>query len=118
MRRLLIPVLLCTAPLFAQEKPAPAQPKAAPAGRITGTILCDDTRKPARGAVVLLSKVPAADGSYADGDGGKDAITRVGLDGTYLAEHLPPGEYGLIVVFPRLSEWGGGHRHERYDRRL
>jgi hypothetical protein len=77
-------------------KPPPAPPRNA---RITGTVLCADTRHPARGAMVIISPLPPADAKE-QGNNGSQAITRVGSDGTYIAEHLTPGEYSVIAMLP------------------
>lgn len=80
------------APLLAAPGPA--------TGRISGTVMCGDTRKPARGALILISPLPNLDGSRpAVKTGGRDNMVRVGMDGTYTAEHLAPGDYSVIGVF-------------------
>ena len=96
--------LLAAAPLFAQDAPAlpdkvaPA-PKVQSNGRITGMVLCGDTRKPARGALLVLTILPNADGAQTP-EGRHNAMLRVGLDGSYSAEHLAPGEYSVIAMLP------------------
>ena len=96
LRRILsLAFALCALSLAAQQTPLPPQAPLPAAtqkppvatGRITGTVLCSDTRKPARGADVSLSLVADHDPSHA----GHDA--RVGLDGSYLFEKILPGDY-------------------------
>ena len=71
-------------------------PAAAPTGRIVGTVLCADTHRPARGATLLVSAVPAAEGSNTRMPG--TTMGRVALDGTYMVQHLPPGEYTVVAM--------------------
>ena len=55
--------------------------------RITGHVVLGDTHEPARNTVVLLISV----------DGQNRQFQRVGLDGTYLFEHVVAGEYIVIT---------------------
>ncbi|HLI76295.1 MAG TPA: carboxypeptidase-like regulatory domain-containing protein [Acidobacteriaceae bacterium] len=88
--------------------PVPSAAPAGPAtatpdnqGRLTGHVLCDDTRRPARGALVMVTELPAAAGpNTTAGPGGNMAVTHVRADGSYAVEHLAPGEYTAIAVFP------------------
>jgi hypothetical protein len=73
---------------------------AAPQARITGHVLLADTKEPARNAVVLHNSL----------DGQNRQFLRVGLDGTYLFEHVVPGEYivmtyldGYLSPFDKLN---------------
>jgi hypothetical protein len=116
MRRLFPIALLlavATSPLAAQETPMvvvtprpPSDARAvkppAPTGRITGTVLCTDTHRPARGAVLFIQPLPAADGSVDAGVGspGNGGIGHVGMDGTYTVEHLVRGEYSVNAILP------------------
>ena len=61
-----------------------------PQARITGHVVLADTQDPARNAVVLLNSL----------DGQNRQFQRVGLDGTYLFEHVVPGEY---IIIPYLD---------------
>ena len=61
-----------------------------PQARITGHVVLADTQDPARNAVVLLTSL----------DGQNRQFQRVGLDGTYLFEHVVPGEY---IIIPYLD---------------
>lgn len=99
-----------TLPAFAQDTPDsapdPLHRKASPAipappsnGRITGTVLCADTRRPARGALILVLPVPSTDGKIGAGTPSQ-AFTRVASDGTYTAAHLAPGEYSVLALLP------------------
>lgn len=78
-----------------QDASSPAvSPGASPVhtGRLVGTILCSDTHRPARGAVVLLF--------VADDPATTAAVTRTGEDGAYTFHSLAPGEYSIQVVMP------------------
>jgi hypothetical protein len=77
-------------------KPPPAPPRNA---RITGTVLCADTHRPARGAIVIIMPVPPADAKKQTGNG-SEAMARVASDGTYVAEHMAAGEYSVIAMLP------------------
>jgi len=55
--------------------------------RITGHVVLGDTHEPARNTVVLLISL----------DGQNREFQRVGLDGTYLFEHVVAGEYIVIT---------------------
>ncbi len=80
------------------EAPAP-KPTAAvvPRGRITGTVLCADTRRPARGAMVMVLPLPSLETRE---QSGRAVTVRVAMDGTYAAERLGPGEYTVIPLLP------------------
>ncbi len=54
--------------------------------RVTGHVILSDSHGPARNAAILLTSL---DGQHRD-------FQRVGLDGTYLFEHVVPDEYILI----------------------
>lgn len=106
MPRLVALAFLLTAlPLAAQDAPVPPAPPpvakaikpVAPTGRITGTVLCADTHRPARGALLVVAPIPPADGPSPTGTQG---MTRVALDGTYSVDHLAPGEYSVVAILP------------------
>jgi hypothetical protein len=80
----------------AEFVPKPA-PVVVPRGRITGTVLCADTRRPARGAMVMVLPLPSAD---AKEQPGQTVLARVAMDGTFVAERLGPGEYTVIALLP------------------
>jgi len=79
------------------QTPPPTPPKpSVPPGRVVGTVLCSDTRKPCRGAEVFL-------GAFSGGADVGDTFnfeTITGIDGTYAFENLPPGKYVAIANLP------------------
>ena len=75
------------------------RPRPAALGRITGHVLCDDTRRPARGALVIAEPLPSADGTSPGGNG-MNLMTHVATDGTYTLEHISPGEYTVFAFTP------------------
>src|SRR4051812_33346710 len=82
--------------LRTQEPPPtpPVEPARPPVplprdARITGTVLCADTHRFARGASVIATPIPAANGAT-PGDGGIPGMGRVASDGTYLLRNLAP----------------------------
>ena len=88
----LILLLACFATASAElqssaQPPSPHGSEAVPQARITGHVLLADTHEPARNAVVLLNSL----------DGQNRQSVRVGLDGTYLFDHVVPGEYIVIT---------------------
>jgi hypothetical protein len=108
---LLLAVLATALPLAAQDAPvtvtvtpnAPVATKAVkpptPTGRITGTVLCADTHRPARGALLVVQAVPTADGTPNTATVGQN-MGRVALDGSYSIEHLGPGQYSVMAILP------------------
>jgi hypothetical protein len=70
--------------------PQPPPKKPVPQGSILGHVTCTDTHRPARGAKIML---------YPLGENGDDqALMSIsGLDGSFLAPHVPPGEYAIIA---------------------
>jgi hypothetical protein len=101
---------LAAIPAMCQEAPAPQDSPQTPPqikrpapvqhnGRIMGTIICADTHRPARGAMVTLVPLPSADGKQEAG-GGPSTFARVASDGSYSMEHVAPGEYGVIAMLP------------------
>ncbi|HEY4354785.1 MAG TPA: carboxypeptidase-like regulatory domain-containing protein [Acidobacteriaceae bacterium] len=66
-----------------------------PKGRLLGTVICTDTRKPARGAVVIADLIGER-GTMSN----TTTTTRVAMDGTYTLDHLPPGNYAVLAIFP------------------
>lgn len=109
--RLLLAVLLLGAasPLLAQasaDSSAAPQAQAQPAfpakpplatGRITGTVFCNDTHSPARGATVIAQLIPKS-GPPETRLG--TASARVAMDGTYTLNHLRPGDYTVVALLP------------------
>ncbi|HZL28189.1 MAG TPA: carboxypeptidase-like regulatory domain-containing protein [Acidobacteriaceae bacterium] len=83
-------------PGHAPVKPPPPPPRNA---RITGTVLCADTHRPARGAMVAILPLPPTDAKQ-QGNTGSEVLTRAGSDGAYIADHLVAGEYSVIAMLP------------------
>lgn len=78
----------------AQQTKPPAHPPET--SSITGTVLCNDTRLPARGALVVaesLSKNNTISPSFS-------GIGRVGIDGTYVISSLSAGNYLVLAILP------------------
>jgi len=99
--------IACAASLCAQNVPAPtpaapavpAEKASLPSGSITGTVLCSDTHRPARGATIIVSPLPSEDGKQQPSEG-TSGTSRVNMDGTYTAQHLRSGEYFVIAILP------------------
>ena len=98
--------IVCAASLCAQNVPAPipAAPLAPvekaslPSGSITGTVICSDTHRPARGAMIIVSPLPSEDGK--EQQNSSSGMSRVAMDGVYTAHNLQPGEYSVIAILP------------------
>ncbi len=129
--RLLAAVLLLyvSSPLLAQtpsgssdDAPAPAAqstpeikpPKPPPAtAHITGIVLCDDTHRPARGAMVMAFLIPKS-GPFQPNIG--SSMARVATDGTYSVDHLTAGDYTVIALLPGyLSPFDDVALNENFD---
>ena len=107
MLRSILAVLLCTLapaalaqdvgpPVITAQPPRsklPAPPP--PTGRITGTVFCSDTHRPARGATVILQPL-AKDTSFDN----RMNLTRTDVNGTYTLGRVAPGEYAVLAFFP------------------
>lgn len=80
----------------------PRKPQPTPKARVTGHVLCNDTRQPARGAVVMLQAILPADKAQSNENQqpGRTFTARTGLDGLYSVEHVPAGDYGVIAYLP------------------
>ncbi len=76
--------------------PAPTKPPPQPRGRVTGTVICGDTRQPARGAVVMLALLPKAKDVKPQSNG-MQLSAHVGVSGSFEIDHVPPGEYGVMA---------------------
>ncbi len=74
----------------------PKLPATLPKGRITGTVFCSDTHKPARSAVLMLLARPDKEQTGRRGE----TMGRVAFDGSYNFEHMAPGEYAVIASLP------------------
>jgi hypothetical protein len=104
---LLLAVLAATLPLYAQDAPptptvtpqttpsTKAAKPSIPTGRITGTVLCADTHRPARGAMLMVQVIPSSDGTSSG-----PSMARVAMDGTYTIDHLAHGEYTVMAALP------------------
>jgi len=63
-------------------------------GRVTGIVLCADTGKPARFAMVTLIAMPSRNTTLEQGDPfASVGSTRTDLDGRFILEAVPPGQY-------------------------
>jgi hypothetical protein len=81
-----------------QSTPPTNPPKPPPAtAHITGTVLCDDTHRPARGAMVMALRIPK---SGAVQPNITSSMARVATDGTYSVDHLTAGDYTVIALLP------------------
>src|SRR5579875_3475239 len=58
---------------------------------VTGRVICADTQRPARFAQVTL--VPAQTAGEGEGDRGRRGMARTDLDGRFVMENVPPGDY-------------------------
>jgi len=107
VRGLVLIGMSCTLPMASAQQADPAT------GTVTGQVVCGDTQRPARFAGVLLLAVvgasastqpnaSAVQGSGAGngyGDGEKVQVL-TGLDGSYTASHVAPGDY---YAFPAMA---------------
>jgi protocatechuate 3,4-dioxygenase beta subunit len=71
-----------------RQEPSRQRAAAESQARVTGRVLLADAHTPARNAMILLTSL----------DGQNRQFQRVGLDGTYLFEHVVPGEY-IVVAY-------------------
>ncbi len=104
MRRLLTCAILLTAlTTHAQEAPNEVitrpTPRPTPKSRVIGHILCNDTRQPARGATVMLQPLPAKEQDPTQ-NVSQPLFSRVGLDGAFVINRVPPGDYALLAFLP------------------
>src|ERR1700722_9693084 len=108
-------------PMCAQDEPvAKDQADAKPApggghrGGIIGTVICADTHRPARGALLLVTGLPAEDGGSPPEQ--RETTTRTALDGSYSVEHLAAGEYAVLAFYPGyLSAMDGVKENDMDD---
>lgn len=80
---------------FQGATPAPER-SARITGAVSGTVFFADTQRPARFATVQLIPVSDGDGSERRGSGG--GTGRTALDGTFLIENVPVGEYYVAAL--------------------
>lgn len=66
-----------------------------PAGSVTGTVLAQDTQKPIRFAQVQLQSVASVTGASSGNrfGGFRGNGSRTGVDGTFTADNIAPGDY-------------------------
>lgn len=84
------------APVQVAPPTRPTKPPRATAA-VTGTIFCNDTYRPARGAIVMAQPIPKNGRAQPSLDAG---TSRVGLDGNYTIRHLRPGDYTIVALLP------------------
>lgn len=69
-------------------------------GRLSGRVICEDTRSPARGALVVIAPVEPDSSKPGSHVGSGMAVARTNLDGSYLVQHLGAGQYTAFVFLP------------------
>lgn len=79
-----------------------AQGKTAPAGIVTGHVLCGDNNAPARLASVMLEPADAIDGYTAASKGVSAHLSGVQTapDGSFVMTHVAPGTYYVFASLP------------------
>lgn len=87
VRGLVLVVVSCVLPTARAQEADPT------AGSVTGQVVCGDTQRPARFAGVLLLLVPSTTAAAKPVESGERAQVLTGLDGSYTATHLAPGDY-------------------------
>lgn len=102
----------CVLPMAAAQQGDPAT------GSVTGQVICGDTQLPARFASVTLVEVPSGpaltskpngsagqDKTATDASGnGKRFLAVTGLDGSYTATHVVPGDYYAVPMMAGYAE--------------
>ena len=78
----------------AQAAPEAIKANTIPHARVSGTVLCADSRQPARGAAVMLMHIP----TKGEPNGSKQITARTGVAGTYSLDKVDPGEYAVFAV--------------------
>jgi hypothetical protein len=110
--RLLIFALVCAAPFAGAQQPTTPPPS----GTVTGHVTCGDTQRPARFAQVMLFAVPTTAAAPMDPNAKMDdaaiaaamksamsgmnnmVMTQTGLDGSYSAASVAPGDYYVFAT--------------------
>ena len=110
--RLLIFALVCAAPFAGAQQPTTPPPS----GTVTGHVTCGDTQRPARFAQVMLFAVPTTATAPMDPNAKMDdaaiaaamksamsgmnnmVMTQTGLDGSYSAASVAPGDYYVFAT--------------------
>jgi hypothetical protein len=112
VHRLLILALVCAAPFAGAQQPTTPPPS----GTVTGHVTCGDTQRPARFAQVMLFAVPTTATAPMDPNAKMDdaaiaaamksamsgmnnmVMTQTGLDGSYTAASVAPGDYYVFAT--------------------
>ena len=110
--RLLCFALVCAAPFAGAQQPTTPPPS----GTVTGHVTCGDTQRPARFAQVMLFAVPTTAAAPMDPNAKMDdaaiaaamksamsgmnnmVMTQTGLDGSYSAASVAPGDYYVFAT--------------------
>lgn len=107
-------ILVTLAPAASAQQPA----STAGTGTVTGHVTCGDTQLPARFADVILLEVPSGpaltsqpNGNAGQGKAATDASASgerfqavTGLDGSYTATHIVPGDYYAVPLMAGYAE--------------
>ena len=68
------------------------------AGSIIGKVMCADTRKPARGArIMVMAASTFGEGEQNGINSGPPPMAITALDGSFRVPHMPPGDYFILV---------------------
>jgi hypothetical protein len=82
--------LVLALPCVAQTGPQKTVKPAVAPGRVTGTVLCFDTRKPCRGVRILLAE-------NRNSEDAENFSSVTDINGAYVFENVPPGKYLAIA---------------------
>ena len=67
-------------------------------GSIIGKVMCADTRKPARGArIMVMAASTFGEGEQNGINSGPPPMAITALDGSFRVPHMPPGDYFILV---------------------
>ena len=79
-----------------QQPPTANRPLAA--GSIIGKVMCADTRRPARGArIMVMAASTFGEGEQNGINSGPPPMAITALDGSFRVPHMPPGDYFILV---------------------
>ena len=68
------------------------------AGSIIGKVMCADTRRPARGArIMVMAASTFGEGEQNGINSGPPPMASTALDGSFRVPHMPPGDYFILV---------------------
>lgn len=112
VRAWIVVAMGCALPLAAAQQADPTT------GTVTGQVICGDTQLPARFADVILLEVPSGpaltsqpNGNAGQGKAATDASGSgkrfqavTGLDGSYTATHIVPGDYYAVPLMAGYAE--------------